>query len=133
MNVVPISDKAGEPEPVWDSVGIRGCDFRPHFDGHLRNLSTVVEPLPTAVETETYFRTIACEMCQWVLEQRKTFYDGDRFQIIVGWPLTVRETGRQVIKTGGSFDELKSLLEAPSLVQLRDGWQNGVFPESDAG
>ena len=133
MNVIPISSNVGEPEPVWDTVCINGCDFRPHFDGHLRNLFTTITPLQTAAETESHFRAIACEIGQWVLDQRKTFYNGDRFQIIVGWPLTVRDSGRQVIKTGGSFNEIKSLLDNQTLIQARDGWRVGVFPNGDVG
>ena len=133
MNVIPISNKVGEPEPVWDDVGIHACDFRPHFDGHLRNLFTTITPLQTPAETESQFRAITIRIGQWVLDQRNTFHNGDRFQIIVGWPLTVRETGRQVIKTGGTFDEIKSLLDNESLIQVRDGWRVDVFPEGDVG
>ena len=114
-------------EPVWDAVALRGCDFRPHFDGNLYNLFTAVYPLKSKDETETKFIEIAHTITGWILENRSRFSDGDRFQIVVGWPLDVRATGRQCIKTGGTFSDLQQLWDYDKLFTLRDGWHNTIF------
>lgn len=106
---------------------MHSCDFRPHFDGDLINLFTGIVPKLTRPETELQFKEVALEIAVWVLEHRKRFSPGDRFQIIVGWPLDVRSSGRQVVKTGGTFDEVKRLVEEPSLIALRDGWDTTIF------
>ncbi|MCG8653624.1 MAG: hypothetical protein MI861_27550 [Pirellulales bacterium] len=124
MIVTKISD---ETEPVWDEVGIHGCDFRPHFDGDLHNLFTTIYPLGSKADTERLFVDIARTIADWILANCERFGSGDRFQIIAGWPLDVRPTGRQVIKTGGDFATIKRLLDDPALIQIRKGWTKGVF------
>ena len=119
-------------EPVWDTVGLRGCDFRPHFDGHLHNLFTSVYPLASKNETEAKFKEVAHKITGWILENRSRFSDGDKFQIIVGWPLDVRSTGRQCIKSGGTFADLQQLLDDKNLFTIRDGWHNTVFDAETA-
>lgn len=114
-------------EPVWDSVGIHGCDFRPHFDGYLHNVFTTIYPLASKSETETQFKEIAFQIANWTLRNRSSFSDGDRFQIIVGWPLDVRPSGRQCIKTGGTLDDLQRLVNDKSLITIRDGWDKSFF------
>lgn len=120
-------------EPVWDTVGITGCDFRPHFDGHLHNVFTTVYPLNSKHESERLFRTIAGKMAEWVFGNRKRFWRYDRFQIIVSWPLDVRPTERQVIKTGGDFATIERLLGNQDLIQVRDGWARSVFSDAEGG
>jgi len=127
MKVVELNLADGT-DPVWDDVRLRGCDFRPHFDGYLYNLFTTIHPLESKSDTERFFCTIACEIANWVLSNRKRFGRGDRFQIIVGWPLDIRPTSRQVIKIGGGFDELRHLINDPDLIQVRNGWSATVFP-----
>ena len=119
-------------EPVLDTVGLRGCDFRPHFDGHLHNLSTTIYPLNSRHETEAMFTEVAHTITGWILENRSRFSDGDRFQIIVGWPLDVRATGRQCIKTGGTFAELQPLWDDRELFTICDGWHNTIFDAETA-
>ena len=114
-------------EPVWESVGLRGCDFRPQFDGDLYNLFTAIYPLDSKFETERLFKYAAFQIADWVINNRSQFSDGDRFQIITGWPLDIRTTGRQCIKIGGTFDELQRLVDDRSLIAIRDGWDASVF------
>lgn len=120
-------------EPVWDNVGIHGCDFRPHFDGSLYNVFTTIYPLDSQAETEVQFKDVAFKIANWILNNRTRFSEGDRFQIIVGWPLDVRPTGRQCVKTGGTFDDLQKLVEDRSFISLRDGWHKTVFDAENAG
>jgi hypothetical protein len=122
-----------DTEPVWDDVGIHGCDFRPHFDGDLHNAFTTIYPLDSKAETEHLFRCIARDIAEWILAHRNLFGRHDRFQIIVGWPLDVRPTGRQVIKTGGDFATIERLLRDPDLIQVRSGWSKTVFAEPESG
>ena len=132
MNVAALS-RTDNTEPMWDDVGLHGCDFRPHFDGYLHNLFTTIHPLKSKLETEQFLRKIAREIASWVLSNRQRFGHGDRFQIIVGWPLDVRPTGRQVIKTGGDFDTIERLVDDPDLIQVRSGWSKAVFPSTEDG
>ncbi len=120
-------------EPVWESVGIRGCDFRPHFDGDLHNVFTTLYPLESKAETAAKFKEIAFQIANWILNNRSRFSDGDRFQITAGWPLDVRPTGRQCIKTGGTFDDLQRLVNDRTLITIRDGWHKTVFDAEIAG
>ena len=132
MNVVPL-DRSDDTEPEWPCVGLHGCDFRPHFDGYLHNLFTTIHPLQTEPETEQLFRSIAIEMAKWVLSNREQFGPGDRFQLIVGWPLDVRATGRQVIKTGGDYNAIQQLIDDQELVHVRKRWAESVFPNNEIG
>lgn len=132
MNVVPLK-RSEETEPEWTDVGLHGCDFRPHFDGYLHNLFTTIHPLQTKSETEQLFRNIAIKMANWVISNRERFGQGDRFQMIVGWPLDVRPTGRQVIKTGGDYDTIQRLIDDPELIQVREGWAESVFQNGENG
>ena len=68
-------------------------------------------PEATVEETERVLTHHTREIAEWVLSNKKQFSLGDRFQIIVGWPLSVRKTGRQVIKTGGDLDKLASIAQ----------------------
>lgn len=131
MNVVALNRSDSEPE--WIDVGLQGCDFRPHFDGDLHNLFTTIHPLKSKSQTERFFREIAIEIANWVLSNRGRFGQGDRFQIIVGWPLSVRPTGRQVIKTGGDFDTIRRLTDSPELIQVRSDWSKSVFQDEENG
>ena len=132
MNVVPL-DRSDDTEPEWPRVGLHGCDFRPHFDGHLYSIFTTIHPLQTEPETEQLFRSIAIEMAKWVLSNREQFGPGDRFQLIVGWTLDVRATGRQVIKTGGDYNAIQQLIDDQELVQVRKRWAESVFPNNEIG
>ncbi len=132
LNVVPLN-RSDDTEPEWTKVGIHGCDFRPHFDGYLYNLFTTIRPLQTQLETEKLFRRITIEIAKWILLNREQFGHGDRFQLIVGWPLDVRATGRQVIKTGGDYNSIQRLIDCPEQIQLRDRWAESVFPNHEIG
>ena len=132
MNVTPLAD-GDTTEPVWDAVGIRGCDFRPHFDGDLHNIFTTIYPLASKSETEAKFKNIAFKIAERILKNKTRFSKGDRFQIIVGWPLDVRPTGRQCIKTGGTFDDLQKLVNDQNLILIRDGWHKTVFDADVVG
>jgi hypothetical protein len=83
MNVV----KKQLDSPMWDTVGLSSCDFRPTFDGDLHNLFTCVSPERTPGATQTVMEQRTREIAQWVLSHRAEFGVADRFQTTVGWPI----------------------------------------------
>jgi len=116
-----------ESEPLWDSVGIRSCDFRPHFEGKMHNVFTTIFPLESRSDTEAKFKDAALTIVDWILKNKSRFSSGDRFQVIVGWPLEVRRTDRQCIKTGGDFIDLDNLLKDSAQISMREGWHFSIF------
>lgn len=119
-----IKDFAGDP--IWDLVGQSVCDFRPTFNGNLVNLWTCILPTPTIQETKGIFVNHTREIAKWVLSHREQFSPEDRFQIIVGWPVLVRESGRQVIKIGGTVEVLSGIADGTTPVIPRPGWTKNV-------
>ena len=132
MKVIKL-DEGTSPEILWDDVGIHGCDFRPHFDGHLYNLYTAAHPLKSKVDTEKQFKEIANKIAEWIIQNKSLFHSQDRFQIIVGWPTSVRATDRQCIKTGGPFEDIGHLARNRDSIEMRDGWHLSVFDNDTAG
>ena len=114
-------------EPAWDSFGINRGDFRPHWDGDLVNLFSTVEPLDSEPATEGLMMDCAKSIANWVTTHRDRFGKEDRFQIIGGWPKTVREAGRQAIKTGGTFEALQKIARGEQPIEMIRGWSNGIF------
>ena len=97
---------------------LSGCDFRPSLDGWLYNACYVVDKLPTRELQESSTWTIAQAITQWLLENRSLFSEQDRFQVIVGWPESVRRSGRQIVKVGGTFKELQVLIDAKNFTEF---------------
>ena len=120
----------GEPfEPAWDAFGIRRTDFRPNWDGDYVNVFTSVEPQESEDATAILMEDCARRLSAWILANKKRFGDADRFLVIVGWPLSVREGGRQVIRTGGTYDELGSVADGSTRLTFRRSWSAGVFEQ----
>lgn len=117
-----------DTEPAWDSFGINRVDFRSHWNGDLVNIFTSVEPLDSESATERLMVECARSIAGWVTGHRTRFGRDDRFQIIIGWPKSVREVGRQVIKTGGTFEDLQKITVGEHPIEMRRGWSSGVFP-----
>lgn len=95
--------------------------------GDLINIWSTILPLETEDQTASRFIEISREMAAWVLDHREEFGEGDRFQLIVGWPLRVRQGGRQVIKTGGTYFQLEAIASGAEEVIPSRGWSNTVF------
>jgi hypothetical protein len=119
--------------------GLSGCDFRPTFDGWLYNAHSVISKLPTRDEQIDVIWRRAKEISEWIVERRSRYEEGDRFQIIIGWPLSIRTSSRQIVKTGGGFDVVASLFSAQAIAEyeastgqifLRDRWDYGIFGNS---
>jgi hypothetical protein len=117
-------------EAAWDSFGICRCDFRPHWDGDLVNLFSVVERREDESATERFMKDCARSIAGWVGEHKEKFGAEDRFQIIIGWPTNVRTTERQTIKTGGTYHDLELLAHGTQEIEMRREWSVGVFTEN---
>ena len=127
----PIEAAGQDIEADWDSFVISRCDFRPQWEGDLINLFTVVDLQGSEAETEAFMISCARSISQWVVEHKDQFGAEDRYQIVIGWPKTVRRTGRQTIKTGGTLKHLKSLVDGTIEIEMRRGWTYSVFPRID--
>lgn len=121
-----------DAEPAWDEVSFYLCDFRPHFDGDFVNFCTIIEPQNSRQETEVFVQKCATNIAGWIEFNRGRFGAGDRFQIVVGWPKSIRKTGRQIIKAGGDWDDLERIRQGGDLRYFR-GWWTGIFPEDNHG
>lgn len=126
--MMTISDP--KDEPMWDTVAISACDFRPHCDGDLINLSSCITPGRTAQETERRLEDHTREIARWILAHHKDFSSGDRFQIILGWPKSLRRTGREVIKTGGDWGAISKIADGTTTITPRAGWAKNIFGET---
>lgn len=117
-------------EMAWDSFGISRCDFRPHWNGDLVNLFSIVDRQEDEPATERFMKDCVRAIAAWVREHKERFGGEDRFQIIIGWPTNVRTTERQAIKTGGTYHDLDRLADGTEEIDMRRGWSVGVFTEN---
>ena len=123
----PVEDDYPGTERQWDSFTIVRADFHRHWDGDLVNLFTLVEPGRTMSETAALAVGCTQQIAGWVLANREKFGPKDRFQIVVAWPLSVRTTRRQIVKTGGTYSDMEDISSQRRTVPLREGWSAGLF------
>jgi hypothetical protein len=119
-------------DPEWDVIGIACTDFHPHWDGDLVNVWSCMSPAATRAETESLLVDRTREMASWILNHRSEFGPGDKFQLILGWPESIRKTGRQIIKAGGDYDALARIVSGVEPVVTRPGWDKSIFEETTA-
>jgi hypothetical protein len=115
-------------EPVWDNVSFYRCDFRPEIQGDLVNLWTSVFPAEDRAASAAQFRHCTIEIAKWLRANQSRFGLHDAFQIVVGWPKSVRQCSRQVVKTGGDWRAVENLAAEMTNIEMRRGWDTGVFP-----
>ncbi len=127
----PIETTGTDIESTWDSFGINRCDFRPQWDGDLVNLFSVVDMQGDELTTQQFMKDCARAIAGWAGEHKAQFGAEDRFQIIIGWPKSIRTTGRQTIKTGGSYDDLISIAGGDAEIEMRRGWSIDVFNQNN--
>ncbi len=114
---------------MWPDVSVGF--FRNVFPGDLVNIATLIRPEPTVSETKALFEHHTREIAKWILSNRDHFSPGDRFQIILGWPESVRDTRRQVIKIGGDFEAVSRIADGTTEVVPMNGWMNCVFETTE--
>ncbi|MFO1521052.1 MAG: hypothetical protein U1F77_08295 [Kiritimatiellia bacterium] len=127
----PIETTGTDTEAAWDSFGINRCDFRPQWDGDLVNLFSVIDIQQDESTTEQFMKDCARAIARWVGDHKNQFGADDRFQIIIGWPKSIRTTGRQTIKTGGTYDDLINIATGDTEIEMRRGWSLDVFTNND--
>jgi hypothetical protein len=118
-------------ELMWPNVSLRVVDFQNTFPGDLVNVATTITPELTVADTIAVLEHHTREIAKWILSHRNRFSPEDRFQIIVGWPMSVREAGRQVIKMGGGFDAVTSIADGTTQIVPMHGWASQVFENED--
>jgi hypothetical protein len=119
-------DVAQEFRRRFPDGGLKRCDFRPHFDGFLINAWSAMLPRQNELATREAAFALLTDISAWLREFAGVFEVGDRLQLIVGFPESVKRTGRQIFKcwlpasrlhelhgvdfasVGGAFHELES-------------------------
>lgn len=127
----PVEVTGKDSEPIWDEFGIERCDFRRHWNGDLVNLFSVVGPKGSEFDTECFMKGCARSLARWIIDHRDQFGTEDRFQLVVGWPKSVREYARQTIKIGGTFEDIRRIADGVLEVPMRRGWSAGLFTQMD--
>lgn len=115
-------------DPQWDQVGRIDHDFKSVWGGMYVHLYSTILPQESAVATMLMVERCCREIAGNLLCQRSHFSADDRFQIVIGWPADIRGTHRQIVKTGGSWDELEELIKDEIRVKFYPGWDSGIFP-----
>jgi len=116
-------------ELMWPEVSLGAMDFRNTFPGDLVNVSSMVNPEPTLTATMAMLEQRTRMIAKWVISHRRQFGPGDRFQIILGWSKSVRDTSRQIIKIGGGFDAVEAIANGTTEITPMTGWSKNVFEE----
>ncbi|MDB9741241.1 hypothetical protein OAB00_00145 [Akkermansiaceae bacterium] len=116
-----------DEEIAWDHFGITRHDFSSHWNGDLVNLCTAIKPQSTILETEIYVIDSAKSIAEWVLNNQDLFKPQDRYQIIIEWPLSIRETSRHIIKTGGTLSQLKDLVLGNLNIKFYPSWHKEII------
>lgn len=112
------------------------CDFRPTFEGYLVNLAVEIGRSETRDATLTDAWRQFRRMLNWTLRHKQQFAVGDKIQIIVGWTLDVRKTGREILKGGIDISALDHVPKDMTFKEFTEmggsgcelpGWDLGVF------
>lgn len=123
-NMKIIDNPASDPE--WPNVGRSDHDFRSEWGGLYVHLYTVIHPRNTETETRLLVENCCAEIAQGLIADRAAFSDDDRFQIVVGWPEEIRTSGRQIVKTGGDWDEIERLSNGNLPLKFYPSWSRGI-------
>ena len=78
---------------------------------------------------------LACDcvrdIAEWLLANRGKFGQEDTFQIIIGWSKSTRETGRHIIKDGGTWKEIEGISSGTIDPGFFPQWSAGVKFENE--
>ena len=74
------------------------CDFRPDFDGHLVTAYSTILPAQDVAATREAARKLLTEIVDWLRAHLDAFEAGDRLQLEVGFPESVKTHSRQIFK-----------------------------------
>jgi len=111
-------------------------DFRSHYGWYLINVALELgTPTTASNDSEEAWRLFR-ELLLWLRDNPNLFDAGDRFGVFVGWPESVRKTGRQIMKGGATRGELSKVtddLDSATFQRLGGrvyvlrGWDVGVY------
>lgn len=93
-----VKDAAETFRARFPEGGLERCDFRPHFDGYVVNAWCAMLPLHGEAQTREAALALLTEIAAWLRANAATFGVGDRLQLIVGFPESVKHAGRQIFK-----------------------------------
>jgi len=91
-------DAAHEFRKRFPDGGLKRCDFRPHFDGFAVNAWSAILPVCNEQATRNAALALLAEIAGWLRARSDVFGPGDRLQLIVGFPESVKQAGRQIFK-----------------------------------
>jgi len=118
-------------DPVWEEVGRVDHDFTSHWNGMYIHYYTTIQPLNSESETKNFIERCCKEIASYLNLNKCEFSKKDRFQIVVGWPESVRSAGRQIVKTGGTWDDIEELAAGKFMMKFYPGWSNNVFDSDE--
>lgn len=78
--------------------GMKRCNFRPHSDGYGVNAHSAILPLRDEAATRAAALALLAEIASWLQAHSGAFGAGDRIQLVVGFPESVKSGGRQIFK-----------------------------------
>jgi hypothetical protein len=74
------------------------CDFRPHFDGYAVNAYSSMLPAWNAAATREAALALLADIATWLQAHPEAFGAGDKLQLVVGFPESVKPDTRQIFK-----------------------------------
>ena len=77
---------------------MKRCNFRPHSDGYGVNAHSAILPLRDEAATRAAALALLAEIASWLQAHSGAFGAGDRIQLVVGFPESVKSGGRQIFK-----------------------------------
>ncbi len=80
--------------------GFSSCDFRPHFDGHGHNAYVDIMPEASVEATRALAYTRLAEMIEFLRPLQSLFGPHDRVEFAVGFPVSIKPTGRRMLHGG---------------------------------
>jgi hypothetical protein len=91
-------DAASAFRACFPDGGLERCDFRPHFDGYVVNAYSAMPPKRDVAATRAAALALLADIASWLQVYPWAFGDGDKLQLVVGFPEWVKRHTRQIYK-----------------------------------
>lgn len=115
--------------------GFSSCDFRPHFDGYWHNCFVEIMPEASVEATRALAYARLADMVEFLRPLQPLFGAHDRVQFAVGFPVSVKPTGRRMLHGGIPAARLGDI-QAPDFAAVggaigeNDSWFVGLWPNA---
>jgi|688.fasta_scaffold1797222_2 hypothetical protein len=119
--------KNPKSDPLWDEVGRVDHDFTTHWGGLYIHYYTAIDPKDSEKSTIELVEKCCKEIAIYIQDNKVFFSKEDRFQIVIGWPTSIRTSCRQIVKTGGTWEDIDKLVTAKLPIKFYPGWSNNLF------